>query len=318
MKPQGIHHVTAIAGPPQRNLDFYAGVLGLRFIKRTVNFDDPSTYHLYYGDEVGNPGTVLTFFPWGNNGAPAGRPGTGQLTTTAFSIPRESLGYWTERLVEHGVRFEKPVERFGDSMLHFADPDGIGLELVAEAEDTRPGWQTGPVPEEHAVRGFESVALSEKEPGRTAELLTGVLGFRRAGEEDGRFRYEAGEGGSGNRVHLLHQPEGPTGRMGIGAVHHVAFRVPDHESHEEIREEIAKLGYSVTPVIDRQYFDAIYFREPGGVLFEIATDPPGFTTDETVGELGTNLKLPPQYEEHRADLERTLPELSLPVVGGGK
>jgi glyoxalase family protein len=309
----GIHHVTAIAGEPQRNVDFYVGLLGLRMVKKTVNFDDPGTYHLYYGDGAGTPGSIMTFFPW--PGAPQGRIGAGQLTVTSFSIPASSLGYWTERLIEHDVRFEKPSGRFGETVLSFADPDGLRLELVASADDGREPWQDGPVPAEHAVRGFHHVTLSEQDPSRTAKLMTETLGFRRVEEDGGRYRFEAGDGGPGNTVDVVDGSGDPRGRMGVGTVHHVAFRAPDEETQLELREKVASLGYDVTPVLDRNYFRSIYFREPGGVLFEIATDPPGFAVDEDPEHLGENLKLPPWLESRRERLEEVLPPLRVPVVG---
>jgi glyoxalase family protein len=309
----GIHHVTAIAGEPQRNVGFYVGLLGLRMVKKTVNFDDPGTYHLYYGDWAGTPGTIMTFFPWPR--APHGRIGAGQLTVTSFSIPAASLGYWTERLVEAGVRFEKPEDRFGETVLRLSDPDGLRLELVAAADDRREGWADGPAPAEHAVRGFHHVTLAVADPPRTAKLMTGTLGFRQAGETEGRTRYEAGEGGPGNTVDLADGTGFLRGTMGVGTVHHVAFRVPDEETQLELREKVAALGYNVTPVLDRNYFRSIYFREPGGVLFEMATDPPGFAVDEVPGHLGESLKLPPWLESRRERLEETLPPLRVPVVG---
>ena len=306
----GIHHVTAIAGEPQRNVDFYVGVLGLRMVKKTVNFDDPETYHLYYGDGNGSPGSIMTFFPWAH--APAGLQGTGQLTVTSFSVPESSLGYWTDRLIDHGIRFEQPSRRFDDTVVSFADPDGMKLELIASANDSRSPWEDGPVPAGHAVRGFHHVTLSERDPGRTTKLMTETLGFRQVEEGDGRYRFEAGDGGPGNVVDVVDGSEDPRGRMGVGTVHHVAFRAENDEHQLEIREEVERLGCDVTPVIDRNYFNAIYFREPGGVLFEIATDPPGFTADEKIEELGTNLKLPPQYESRRDHLEGVLPRLDDP------
>ena len=309
----GIHHVTAISGEAQRNVDFYLGVLGLRIVKKTVNFDDPTTYHLYYGDGGGSPGSIMTFFPWGD--APLGLQGTGQLTVTTFSVPESSLGYWTERLVEHGVRFGRPGERFGETVLDFVDPDGMRLEIVASPGDGREPWEDGPVPAEHAVRGFHHVTLSERDPERTARLMTETLGFRPVEEGDGRRRFVAGEGGPGDLVDLADGSGGTRGRMGVGTVHHVAFRVPDEEKQLELREEVAFLGYNVTPVLDRNYFRSIYFREPGGVLFEIATDPPGFAVDEAPEKLGEGLMLPPWLEPRRAELEEALPPLRIPTAG---
>ena len=306
----GIHHVTAISGAPQRNVDFYAGTLGLRLVKKTVNFDDPETYHLYYGDGAGSPGTIMTFFPWAN--APGGRIGAGQLVVTSFSIPAASLGYWTERLIERGVRFEKPRDRFGDTVLSFEDPDRLRLELVA-TEDGRPGWSDGPVQDEHTIRGFHHVALAVETTDQTANLITETLGFRRVDEAEGRIRLAAEEGGPGDLVDVVNASGFPHGSMGVGTVHHVAFRVRDEETQIALREGVAALGYNVTPVLDRNYFRSIYFREPGGVLFEIATDPPGFAVDEAEEELGTHLMLPPWLETRRDRLEEVLPPLRIPA-----
>jgi len=276
-----------------------------------VNFDNPETYHLYYGDGAGSPGTIMTFFPWGD--APKGRIGAGQLVTTSFSIPADSLGYWTERLVEGGVRFEKPRDRFGDTVLTFSDPDGLRTELVA-ARDGREGWSEGPASAGDSVRGFHHATLAVEDPERTARLMTDILGFRQTDETEGRTRYAAGEGGPGDLVDLSGAAEFPRGTMGVGAVHHVAFRVPDDEAQLAVREEVAARGYDVTPVLDRNYFRSIYFREPGGVLFEIATDPPGFAVDEP----GGHLKLPPWLETRREHLEEALPPLSVPASSAGE
>jgi glyoxalase family protein len=315
MAPQthGIHHVTAISGEPQRNANFYAGILGLRLVKKTVNFDDPDTYHLYYGDGAGSPGTIMTFFPWEH--APRGRIGAGQLIVTSFSIPATSLGYWTERLVEKGVRFENPRDRFGETVLTFEDPDGLRTELVA-ADDERPGWAQGPTPAEHSVRGLHHVALAGEAPDRTAKLMTDLLGFRQVEETEGRVRFAAGAGGPSDLVDVVGAAGFPRGSMGVGTVHHVAFRVPDEESQLAVREKIAALGYNVTPVLDRNYFRSIYFREPGGVLFEIATDPPGFAADEEPDHLGESLKLPPWLEKNREHIEAALPPLRVPAGEG--
>ena len=309
----GIHHVTAISGGPQRNVDFYAGILGLRLVKKTVNFDDPETYHLYYGDGGGRPGTIMTFFPWAH--APGGRIVAGQLVVTSFSIPAASLGFWTERLIEKGVRFEKPRDRFGETVLTFEDPDHLRIELVAAA-DGRPEWSEGAVPAEHSLRGFHHVALAVENSQSTVELMTKTLGFGQVDETEGRVRLAAGEGGPGNTVDVISATGFPSGSMGVGTVHHVAFRVPDEETQLALREEVSALGYNVTPVLDRNYFRSIYFREPGGVLFEIATDPPGFAVDEAEAELGTHLKLPPWLETRRDRLEEVLPPLRIPSGGG--
>ena len=304
----GIHHVTAISGGPQRNVDFYAGVLGTRLVKKTVNFDDPGTYHLYYGDGDAAPGTIMTFFPW--EGASKGRTGSGQVITTAYSIPATSLGYWTERLVENGVRFEKPRDRFGETVLAFEDPDGLRLEIVA-AEDTREGYD-GPTPAEHSIRGFHHAALAARNAERTINLMTEHLGFRQVDEAENRTRLAAGDGGPGNVVDVMDATGFPRGNTGVGTVHHIAFRVPDEEAQLAVREEVAGLGYDVTPVLDRNYFRSIYFREPGGVLFEVATDPPGFAADEDPAHLGEELRLPPWLETRRSEIEDVLTPLRVP------
>jgi glyoxalase family protein len=307
----GIHHVTAIATEPQRNLDFYAGTLGLRLVKRTVNFDDPGTYHFYFGDERGTPGTLLTFFPWPL--AVRGSRGAGQATATSFSVPAGSLGWWHDRLRDHGVVIDDPAERLGEELLTLLDPDGLKLELVADAAaGALPAWEGGPVPGEHAVRRLHSVTLSVQGYEATAELLTTGMGFRAAGEAGSRFRFEAGEGGAGARVDVLCVPGAPFGRVAAGSVHHVAWRVADDAAQRGWRERLVALGRDVTPVLDREYFHSIYFREPGGVLFEIATDPPGFAIDEPVAELGEHLRLPPRLEPQRARIEAVLPPITLP------
>lgn len=316
----GIHHVTAIAGDPQTNVDFYAGVLGLRLVKKTVNFDDPSTYHLYYGDGVGSPGSILTFFPW--PGARAGALGSGQTRTTAFAVPEGSLGFWRTRLEESLVRTDE-VERFGVPGLAFADPDGLRLEILAsvQADDERTPWNGADVPTEHAIRGFDGVTLLHADPGPTAALLTGAMGFREVAAEGRRTRYESGEGGSGSFVDLLHDPEASFGRVAGGSVHHVAFRVADDAAQAQWQERLAGAGHPTTEVKDRQYFHSVYYREPGGVLFELATDNPGFATDESLDELGTSLQLPPWFESVRDRIETALPSLDTSRVmpaGGEK
>jgi glyoxalase family protein len=301
----GIHHVTAIGSDPQRNVDFYVGVLGLRLVKRTVNFDDPGTYHLYYGDGLGRPGTIMTFFPW--PGAQKGRHGTGEATTTSFSIPRSAVSYWQDRLEEQNIEVEGPYERFDEQVLGFSDHDGTHIELVASKKtDDRSGWSRGSVPAMMAIRGFHGVTLSEEGYERTAELLTGAMGFRHVGELGNRFRFEVGGGGAGATVDLVCLPEAQPGSMGAGSVHHVAWRVAGDQEQLNWRAKLVDLGHNVTPVMDRQYFHSIYYREPGGVIFEIATDPPGFATDETTDQLGTALKLPPWLESRRELLEKRL------------
>lgn len=309
----GIHHVTAIAGDPQANVDFYAGVLGLRLVKLTVNFDDPGAYHLYYGDEAGHPGTIVTFFAW--PGAPQGRRGAGQVVVTSFSVPESALGYWIERFGRHGVGFARPVERFDGEILRFVDPDGLELELIAApgADDGRP-WAAGPVPPEHAIRGVYGVTLAERSIERTAALLGEVMGFRLMEQSSELWRFEAGSGAARARVDVLAQPEEPRGHVAVGTVHHVAWRTPDEAEQHFWRGKVAASGIGVSAVMDRTYFRSIYFREPGGVLFEIATDPPGFTVDEPAEHLGTRLALPPWLEPQRARLEQALPPLRLPAV----
>lgn len=310
-KISGIHHVTAIATDPQKNLDFYSGLLGLRLVKKTVNFDDPGTYHFYFGDGLGHPGTILTFFPWPL--ARRGSRGSGQATVTAFSVPEGSLGYWQQRLQTMGALVEEPRQRFDEEALAFYDPDGLKLELVAHAEGANgEPWGDGPVLEEHGIRGFHSVTLSEKNLDATAELLTATMGLSAVGDQDRRFRFETAGSGIGTRVDLLHTPETGFGRIAAGTVHHVAWRVPDQVSQATWRETLEDLELVPTDVKDRQYFQSIYFREPGGVLFEFATDPPGFTRDERPEQLGTGLKLPPWLEPHRDRIERTLPAITVP------
>jgi catechol 2,3-dioxygenase-like lactoylglutathione lyase family enzyme len=323
----GIHHITAIAGDPQKNLDFYAGLLGLRLVKTTVNFDDPTTYHLYYGDGAGHPGTILTFFPW--PGAERGRPGTGQAFAVAFAIRAASLGYWIERLVRHGVNYTGPTRRFGEQVLSFQDPDGLQVELIAHGPAA--AWAPQPagmVPNEHEVRGFHSVTLWEEGYEQTAQVLAGELGFRAAGAEGNVFRYlspagdglgraaDPASGSPGTIVDVRCAPGFWRGMVGVGSIHHVAFRARDDGTELLLRERLIARGLNVTPVIDRQYFHSIYFREPGGVLLEIATDLPGFTLDEPLDTLGTHLKLPPWLEGTRSEIERGLPRLTRPAQHG--
>ena len=306
-----IHHVTAIAGDPQRNLDFYTGVLGLRLVKLTVNFDDPGSYHLYFGDELGHPGSILTFFPWPNGRR--GRQGTGQVGTVSLAVPPASLGFWVERLVQHGVKFEGPDRRFDEQVLAFSDPDGLLLELVATPRVERvAAWADGPVPAEHAVRGLHGGIIWEDGDRGTAEFLTAHLGFRQVGEEGNRLRFESAAEGVGTVVDLRRVDGFWAGATGVGTVHHVAFRAASDEAQLELRGRIKQAGIDTTPVVDRQYFKSVYFREPGGVLFEIATDAPGFTRDETVAELGTHLMLPPTYEPMRDRIAQALPPVRLP------
>jgi glyoxalase family protein len=309
----GIHHITAIAGDPQRNLDFYAGALGLRLVKLTVNFDDPASYHFYYGDETGRPGSILTFFPW--PGGQQGRQGTGQAATVALAIPPASLGYWIERLLAQGIKYEGPARRFDEQVLAFSDPDGLLLELVAapRAAGAEP-WYDGPLPAEHAIRGLHGTTIWEDGETGSAEFLTRTMGFEPAGEDGNLLRFQSAGAGVGTVVNLRRAPGFWRGTGGVGTVHHVAFRAPDDAAQLHKRAQ----GLGITPVIDRQYFHSVYFREPGGVLFEIATDSPGFAIDEPVAELGTHLKLPPVYEVNRQEIERALPPVRLPQAAAGE
>ncbi len=309
----GIHHITAIAGNPQQNVDFYTKVLGLRLVKITVNYDDPGSYHFYYGDAVGSPGSILTFFAW--PGGYPGRRGTGQATVASFSVPEGSLGYWQARFDQHQIQYEPPVTRWEEEALAFTDPDGLPLELVAHlGAEEKAVWEQGGIPLDYAVRGFHSLTLSLHSSERTAELLTGTMGFQPLREEGDRARYIAGAQGAARTVDLLTLPKTPQGTVGVGNIHHVAWRTPT-DAQQRAWQETLTPHYQVSPVMDRQYFHSIYFREPGGVLFEIATDPPGFTTDETPAELGTKLRLPEWLEPHRAKIERALPPLTLPKAG---
>jgi glyoxalase family protein len=304
----GLHHITAIAADPKTNVDFYTRVLGLRFVKKSVNQDDPGTYHLYYGDNVGSPGTALTFFPW--QGLRRGRPGTGQAYATGFSIPTTSLAYWQKRLAGLNVPAEPVAARFGDQVLAFNDPDGMRLELIATAEaDPRSPAPSTDVPAEHGIRGFHSSTLALSDASATATLLTHVMGYRLQATEAYRARYTVASGGPGTYVDLFTDPKLPRGLNGAGTVHHIAFRVADDAQQLAAHEQLVSAGAQVSPVIDRAYFKSIYYREPAGVLFEIATDQPGFAIDESVETLGQKLSLPPRLEPHRAEIEAALPKL---------
>ena len=315
----GIHHVTAIAGDPQRNLDFYAGVLGLRLVKRTVNFDDPQTYHLYYGDEAGTPGSIMTFFPW--PGARRGRAGSGQVAVTALSVAPGAIGFWVERLLRHNVPYEAPAKRGGgadtERVLAFRDPDGLLLELVGHAAaERRVGWDGAPgIAAEHAVRGVHGVTLWVDDAAPTEEVLATTLGFRPVGEDGTTRRYAVGDGGPGALVDVRAVGGFGLGAGGAGTVHHVAFAVADDAAELDVLRPVAGARLDPTPVIDRTYFHSVYFREPGGVLFEIATNAPGFAVDEPAARLGERLMLPPQYEPRRAEIEAALPPIHLHAPG---
>jgi glyoxalase family protein len=314
-KIRGLHHVTAIASDPQRNLDFYVGVLGLRFVKRTVNFDDPGTYHFYFGDLRGTPGTILTFFPW--PGARRGIRGTGQVEATAFAIPPDSIGFWQERLKQQHVTAEKTSTRFGEEVIRLLDADGLLIELIGSGSHGNVDpWPDSSVAVEHALRGFHSVSAALEGYETTARLLTESFGYRLIEESGNRFRFASfDDSAPGRIVDLLCQPDSAMGRVAAGSVHHIAFRVKDQTEQLQWRERLVELGYNVTPIIDRTYFHSIYFREPGGVLFEIATEPPGFTLDEKLEELGTQLRLPVWMESTRSQIEQILPRIQFPNRG---
>jgi glyoxalase family protein len=305
--PTGIHHVTAIASDPQANVDFYAGLLGLRLVKKTVNFDDPSAYHLYYGDETGTPGSIMTFFYWPGRGG-RGRVGAGQMTALSFSVAPPALDYWQGRLTRHGVAVERKT-RFGEEVLALADPDGIPVELVAATDDRRSGWTGAGIPAEQALRGFHTAELTVRAAAPTEQLLAGAMGYRLLRREGNRARFEAATGGSGSLVDVIGAPATVPGMQGTGTVHHVAWRVPDDASQVAMREVLGDAGFAVSDVRDRTYFHSIYYRERGGILFEIATDVPGFPVDEPTATLGAALKLPRQFEPARKEIERELPPL---------
>jgi glyoxalase family protein len=309
----GLHHLTALAGDPKKNLAFYGGILGLRLVKKTVNFDAPQVYHLYYGDEKGLPGSILTFFPYGN--MHSGTPGNGMVTALSFSVPSGSRTAWEARLSRFGVSFKPAVDRFpGESAIAFEDHDGLELQLVFNDSDTRPGHDLGPLPAEHSIRGLFGVEISEESPEQSARFLTDALDHRPLGETGGRFRFAALDM-PGHFVDIVAGAKGARGRQGRGSVHHMAFATEDLRTQAKTRARLLTGAAPVhpTPPIDRQYFVSVYFHEPGGVLFEIATVGPGFGVDEPWDSLGSGLKLPPQYETDRGALEKSLPPLSLAV-----
>ncbi|WP_071000331.1 ring-cleaving dioxygenase [Methylobacterium sp. C1] len=309
MPVNGIHHVTAISGPARRNVDFYTTVLGLRLVKRTVNFDDPGTYHLYYGDEVGSPGTILTFFPWA--GAAQGRLGVGETQETAFRVPAGSIHDWRRRFAECDVAHDPVEERFGEEVLPFRDPDGMRLALVGVAGiEADPAW-TGGVAAERAIRGFHSLRLLLRDSASTGAILADVFGFAEAGSDGPARRFEA-DAVPGGFVDLVAEPGAEPGTPGAGSVHHVAFRAADDADALGMGRRLLE-GHRIqtTDQRDRNYFRSLYFREPGGVLFEIATDIPGFLVDEPSPALGRALKLPAQYEPRREEIEAVLPDLGI-------
>ncbi|OZI08681.1 ring-cleaving dioxygenase [Siphonobacter sp. BAB-5385] len=304
----GLHHITAIANSAKRNYDFYTQVLGLRMVKKTVNFDDPTTYHFYYGDEKGTPGTLLTFFPW--EGIGPGRNGIGMATEIGYSVPKGSLDQWAERFRKLDVSMGERTERFNETILPFSDPDGLALTLLATNQAENPAvWETAEVKRNMATQGFHSVTLTLQNIAATAKILTDVLGYRQVAQEGNRYRFQTDAVSTASIVDLLEEPEGILGRNAAGTNHHVAFRVANEAIQMEFREKILESGLQITSKINRDYFFSLYFREPGGVLFEIATDNPGFTVDEPLTELGSQLKLPQPYEGSRAKIEKGLPPL---------
>lgn len=304
----GLHHVTAIAGNPQRNHDFYTKVLGLRLVKKTVNFDDPKTYHFYFGDSVGTPGTILTFFPWPR--VKDGRPGTGMATEIGYSIPEGSLEFWRNRLAYYHIEYGEIQEKFGEKFFLMKDPDGLRLELcTANKKDKRQAWETEEIKSDTALRGFHYVSLTVRDMAATGKVLTEQLGYRLQEQDGNRYRFVTDAIETANLIDILEAPESVSGLNAGGTNHHVAFRVSNVKILEELRERIAEAGYQITPVRDRKYFKSVYFREPGGVLFELATDNPGFLIDENVEELGSSLKLPSQFESQRKHIEYRLPKL---------
>jgi glyoxalase family protein len=308
----GIHHITAMARDAQRNIDFYVSVLGLRFVKRSINQDAPDVYHLYYGDEVGSPGTAMTFFPFGR--ASRGVHGNGEVANVAFSVPMASKDYWIDRLSRLDIHFDGPVKRFDEEVLTLTDPDGMLIDIVfSDKHQLIHPWKKGPVAAEHAIRGFHGVTmyLAELEP--SAKVMTEVLGFRRGERKGNRHRFFAGEGSDEAVIDAVVDPSIPFARQSAGSVHHIAWRVEDFTAHEEWFRFVNQHGLSSSEIIDRFYFHSIYFREPGGILYEIASDIPGFTVDETVEGLGKKLMLPPWYEPHREKIERSLPPIVIPA-----
>jgi len=304
----GLHHITAIAGDAQRNYDFYTKTLGFRLVKKTVNFDDPQTYHFYFGDEVGTPGTILTFFPWAN--VRQGKNGVGMATEIGYSVPKGSLDFWKSRFEKLNIRHDILSERFGEKYLSFQDSDGLWLNLIeAKHKDERKGRKTDEIKAEVAIKGFHTVTLTLNNIKATAAILTEVFGYKQVEQDDNLYRYETDAVENAAIVDLLEMPEAQRGINAAGTNHHIAFRVKDEEDLMAIREKIVDRGLHITEKINRDYFFSLYFREPGGVLFEIATDNPGFATDETVEDLGSSLQLPKQHEHMRDQIEKGLPKL---------
>ncbi len=315
----GLHHVTAICSDAQTNLDFYCGILGLRLVKLTVNFDDPFAYHLYYGDELGRPGTILTFFAW--QGAEKARHGNTSVEATAFAVPIGALEWWKSYFNEKNIAFTSPPSRYGEELIQFHDGDGLTLEIVASSRaEAGIAWQNGPIPAANALRGFHSVTVAAEATAHTAQVLERTLGFKSVAETPGleanRSRFESGPG-IGTLVDIACLPDAPRAATGAGGVHHIAFRVAGEAEQTRFHAVLGRENFNVSPVMDRSYFHSIYFREPGGVLFEIATDVPGFAIDESADNLGAKLQLPPQLEAYRAQIEARVQKIQLPARSSG-
>jgi glyoxalase family protein len=308
----GLHHVTAISGPAQENLDFYSGVLGMRLVKRSVNQDDPGTYHLFYADADGRPGTDLTFFPWAQ--MPRGQKGFGLSVEVSLAVPRGTLNYWAERLSRYGVAAGSPEVRFGERALPFVDPHGLDVTLVEVDERPFTPWESSPVPPARQVLGLHAARIWERDLSSTAQFLTEVLGFEHSGEEAGWHRFAADGGASGNVLDIQEVSGAGRGRWGVGTIHHLAWRVADDDHQAKVRQRVLQAGVRPTPVIDRFWFRSVYFSEPGGTLFELATDGPGFAVDEEAAHLGESLVLPPWLEGQRPQIEAALPPLRYPPV----
>ncbi len=310
----GIHHITAMASDAQRNVDFYVRVLGLRFVKKSINQDAPDVYHLYYGDEEGSPGTAMTFFPFGR--AARGSRGNGEISRVAFAVPTASADFWVHQLSRHNIPFTGPADRFGNSVISFPDPDGMMIDLVfSDVQELRHPWKRSTVPVEHAIKRFYGVTMNLSALDPSLAVLRDLLGARPGQQSGNTHRWIIGEGSDEAAIDIVVDPTAPFARQSAGSVHHIAWRVKDFAAHEEWQQTVARGGLHPTEIIDRFYFHSIYFREPGGVLYEIATDNPGFTVDEPLETLGRELKLPPWYEPHRAKIEQALVPITVPEAG---
>ena len=307
---RSLHHVTATVAEAQPDLDFYVGLLGQRLVKKTVNFDNPGVYHFYYGDERGTPGSIMTTFPYAGKGVRQGTKGVGQVTVTSFSAPAASLGFWRRRLAEHGVAFIDEGTAFGEEAITFLDPSGLTIRIVGTAADERAAWTGEGVPAEHAIRGIHSGSLLVRDPSATIALVSAILDGAVIGESEHITRMGISGSAPGQLLEIIRADDEPGAVNGVGTVHHIAFAAADDAQQLAVQAEIRRRGMHVTDVLDRQYFHSIYFREPNGVLFEVATNPPGFAVDEDVAQLGRALKLPPWEEPRRAAIEATLPQVT--------